>query len=298
MQWNDLETVLAVVEHDGLKGAARALGVHATTVSRRIREIESAMGTRLFEQYRHGVVLTDAGAEAMEAAREVRGVVDGLSARLSGRDTTLSGVVRVASLDTFFRRWMPRFAQFQVRYPDIQLELFSGMDMANLTQREADVALRIASSAPEHLVGARLCNVAHGVYASAELLARYGDDASREDFPWVAYDLGVFRGVDSFLAARLPKAQIVMRVPRIDMLMAAIEGGVGIGILNCHAGDANPKLRRIGSVDAGMSHLWLLTHPHLRGAARISAFMRFVREIVSEERDLFEGRVPYCADTA
>lgn len=289
MQWSDLETVLAVVEHGGLKGGAAALGVHATTVSRRLREIEEGVGTRLFEQYRHGVVLTEAGAEAIDAAKQVRGVVDGLSARLAGRDATLSGTVRVASLDSIFRRWMPRFAEFQQRYPDIQLELSSGMDMANLTQREADVALRIAGSAPEHLIGSRLCDVAHGVYGSVELLDAVGEHASREALPWVAYDLAVFRGVDSFLAARYPEAKVVMRVPRIDMLVAALEGGVGIGILNCHAGDANPKLRRLGPADAGRSHLWLLTHPHLRGAARISAFMRFVREIVAEERGLFEG---------
>jgi hypothetical protein len=38
--------------------------------------------------------------------------------------------------------------------------------------------------------------------------------------------------------------------------------------------------------------LWVLTHPELRGIARISAFMQFVREVVAQERDLFEGRRP------
>lgn len=296
MRWGELETILEVVENDGLQGAAKALGVHSTTISRRVREIEARAQTRLFERYRHGVALTEAGAEAVEAARRVRVVVDGLSARLSGRDTELSGTVRLATLDSIFRSWMPHFARFRERYPDIVVELNSGMDMANLTQREADVALRIAGSAPEHLVGAKLCDVAHGVYASTSILEQYGEDASRGDFPWVAYDLSVFRGIDAFLAARHPRAKIVMRVPRIDLLVAAIEGGIGIGVLKCHAGDANPKLRRLGPADAGTSHLWLLTHPHLRGAARISAFMRFAREIVASERDLFEGRRPLASD--
>ncbi len=292
MEWNDLHAVLAVVENAGLKGGARALGVHPTTLSRRIRHIEAQQSVTLFERYRHGVALTAAGADAVEIAREMRGLADALSARLQGRDRRLSGTIRVTSFDSLLRAWMRDFATFRERYPDIQLDLSSGLAMANLTKREADVAVRIASHVPEHLIGSRLCTVAHAVYGSEALIAHVGQEASRGDFPWIAYDLAVFRGVDGFLAARHPNAQIAMRVPRIDLLMAAIEDGVGIGILNCHAGDANPRLRRIGPADAGVSHLWVLTHPLSRGAARLSAFREFVRMLVTRDRDLFAGERP------
>lgn len=291
MKWNELHTVLAVAEH-GLQGGALALGVHATTVSRRIRDIEQQQKVTLFERYRHGVVLTDAGAEAVEVAREMRTLATELRARLQGRDTTLSGTVRLASVDSILRLWMPHFRGFRERYPDIELEVSSGLAMANLTQREADVAVRIAWEAPGHLVGSRACDVAHGVYVSRELADRMGPEADRGDYPWIAYDLAVFRGVDSFLSARHPEARIVMRVPRIDLLQAAIEAGIGIGILNCHAGDSNPALMRLGPADAGVSRLWILTHAELRGAARVAATMRFLREIVAQERDLFEGERP------
>ncbi len=292
MDWNDLRTLLAVADHGGLQGGARALGVHATTVSRRIREIEDGEGVALFERYRHGVSLTDAGAEAIETAREVQRMVDGLSARLEGRDARLEGTIRLTSVDSILRLWMPHFQTFRQRYPDIRVELSSGMDLANLTEREADVAVRIAGSAPEHLIGSRVCDVAHAVYGSRALIARHGMQAGRGDYPWVAYDLSVFRGVDRYLAARYPQARIAMRVPRIDLLVAAIEAGMGIGILNCHVGDSSPNLRRIGPADAGKTGLWVLTHPELKGAARISAFTAFLRTVVGQERDLFEGRCP------
>ncbi len=292
MDWTELRTVLAVAEHGGLQDAARALDVHPTTVSRRLRAIEASQRVTLFERYRHRVVLTAAGAEAVDTAREVRRLVDELSTRLQGRDTLLSGTIRLTSVDSILRLWMPHFAAFRDSYPDIALELSSGMSMANLTHREADVAVRIAGQAPGHLIGSRLCDVAHAVYGSEDLLDAEGEQASRDTLPWIAYDLAVFRGVDGFLAARHPDARVVMRVPRIDLLVAAIQDGVGIGILNCHVGDSNPRLRRLGPADAGKSHLWALTHPELRGTARISAFLRFVRGIVAEERDLFEGRRP------
>lgn len=292
MDWNDLQTLLALTEHGGLNGGAAALGVHPTTVSRRVRDLEAREQVRLFERYKHGVTLTDAGAEAAEVAREVRDLVDGLTTRLQGRDTRLQGSLRLTSVDSILTSWMPHFRRFADQFPDIQLELSSGMKMANMTQREADVAVRIAGGAPDHLIGSRMCEVAHAVYGSAELLDAYGPDAGRGDYPWVAYDLSVFRGVDQYLAARHPEARVAMRVPRIDLLLSAIEHGVGIGILNCHAGDSNPRLRRLGPADAGRSQLWILTHPELRGTARISTFTRFVRGIVAEERDLWEGRRP------
>lgn len=290
MDWEDLRLVLAVAEHGGLLGGAKALGIHPTTVSRRMKQLEAGQRVQLFEKYRHGVVLTPAGADAVEVARQVQRLTHELSARLEGRDAQLSGPVRLTSVDSLLRHWMPDFAEFQRRYPDIELELSSGLSMANLTEREADVAVRIAPAAPEHLIGTRLCEVEHAIYASESLLEHLGPDLPLERYPWIAYDLAVFRGIDSYLAANLPKARVVMRVPRIDMLMTALEAGVGVGILQCIAGDLNPRLRRIAPFTAGRSHLWVLTHPQLRGAARIRTFMAFLRELIARDRDAFEGR--------
>jgi DNA-binding transcriptional LysR family regulator len=293
VDWNDLRLVLEVAENGGLLGGAKALDVHPTTVSRRIRQLEEGQRAKLFEKFRHGVVLTEAGADVVDVARQIRTLTNELGARLEGRDASLTGTVRLTAVDTLLKHWMPDFGVFQRRYPDIQLELSAGLAMANLTQREADVAVRIASAVPEHLIGARLCEVAHALYASDDVIARYGSSSALETYPWVAYDLAVFRGIDDLLATVAPEARIVLRVQRIDLLMSALEDGVGIGVLQCVAGDANPRLRRLDiPFDAGTSYLWVLTHPQLKGAARVAAFMRFLRELVARDKDLFEGRRP------
>jgi DNA-binding transcriptional LysR family regulator len=291
MEWNDLRLVLAVAENGGILGGAKALSVHPTTVSRRLKSIEAGHRARLFDKFKHGVALTEAGADVVETARRMRALTHELDARLDGRDTTLRGVIRFTAVGTLLRRWMPDFAAFQARYPQIELELTPGLNMANLTHREADVAARIAESAPDHLIGVRLCPVAHAVYASADLIERMGADTPLDQWPWVAYDLAVFRGVDAYLAAFHPGARVVMRVPEIDLLAQALIGGVGVGVLQCAVGDARPELRRVGGFQPGGSHaLWVLTHPHLRGTARISAFMAFLRGLVQRDQAWFEGR--------
>ena len=66
----------------------------------------------------------------------------------------------------------------------------------------------------------------------------------------------------------------------------------GLAILPCVLGDSEPELRRVGDYFEGGTWLWILTHPELRNAARVRAFLAFMRELVERDRDLLEGRRP------
>jgi DNA-binding transcriptional LysR family regulator len=50
MDWNDLRHVLALARDGSLAAAARRLAVDATTVARRLRAAEAALGVRLFQR--------------------------------------------------------------------------------------------------------------------------------------------------------------------------------------------------------------------------------------------------------
>ena len=68
--------------------------------------------------------------------------------------------------------------------------------------------------------------------------------------------------------------------------------GLGLTILPCLACDPVPGLRRVGSYFEGGTYLWVLTHPELRGTARVRAFTEFMREVIERDRALIEGRPP------
>lgn len=290
MNWDDLRYLLAVARHGTISDGARSLQVNPTTVSRRIRALEEEMGAALFEKLRHGAILTAAGQDMVDVAISMEQMAFDLDARIHGLNTRLEGTIRVASVEQLQKHWLPDFRDFQTQYPGVCLELTSGLSMANFTQREADIAIRIASSVPEHLIGRKLAEVRHAVYGSREMVETVGREAGYDKFPWIAYDPAVFRGIDSFLEKRVPGARIVMRVSGIRMMVDAIEAGVGISILNCLAGDSNPNLVRVGDHEMGGVHLWVLTLPQQKGSARILAFTRFMRGVIERDRDLLEGR--------
>ena len=87
--------------------------------------------------------------------------------------------------------------------------------------------------------------------------------------------------------------RIVLRLDTVQGLADAVEAGIGIGPLPCVIGDRRPNLARLGPPEPELAAgLWLLTHPDLRRAARVRAFLDFVGDAIARERDLIEGRIP------
>ena len=292
VSWDDLRYVLAVARTGTISDAARSLQVNGTTVSRRLRTIEEEAGTALFEKLKHGAVLTPAGHEMVAVAEAVEQLTNDLDARIHGLDTRLEGTIRVTSTDMMLHQWMPDLAAFRDRYPNVDLELVSSYSMASLTRREADVAVRIARDAPPHLIGRKHAEVMYAVYGSEALVDSVGADASYASYPWLAWDPGVARATDNYLERHVKGARVVLRVDSVPVMIDALRAGLGLTILPCLACDPVPGLRRVGSYFEGGTHLWVLTHPELRGTARVRAFTDFMREVIERDRALIEGRPP------
>ncbi|WP_244434159.1 LysR family transcriptional regulator [Azospirillum sp. B506] len=97
--WDDLRYLLAVARHGSLSAAARVLGVNHSTVLRRVTALEEAMGARLFDKLPGGYVLTAAGDEMQRVAQKMEEDLAAANRLLSGRDTRISGSLRVTTVD-------------------------------------------------------------------------------------------------------------------------------------------------------------------------------------------------------
>lgn len=293
MSWDDLRYVLAVARTGTLSDAANDLKVSVSTVSRRLHALEDEVGTALFEKMQRGAVLTLAGEQMLAVAEEMEQLTNDLDARIHGLDTKLAGTIRVSSLDSLVSLWVRDLCDFQEHYPDIQLELTTGYSVANLTQREADVAIRVAHSAPGHLIGRKHAQLHYCIYGTPELVKRIGKDAPYDAFPWLAWDLTVGRGTDVWIENNAPKAKIYSRIERMPVMVDALETGWGVTILPCMVGDRRPGLVRVGDYLEGGASVWVLSHPAMRATARIRHFVGFVGELLARDKDLIEGRCPH-----
>jgi len=293
MNWEDLRYILALSKEGTILAAAHSLGVSATTVSRRLRKLEQSQGTALFEKFKHGAVLTGAGERVVAVAESVQRLTDELDADIHGLDSKLQGAIRVTATEMLTKHFLLDFAAFREHYPGIEVELDSKTTLANMTQREADVAIRLGHTAPDHLVGSSYAAMAYAVFGAVGLVERVGDDAPYGAFPWVGWDRAVSRATDAWMAQHAPGAVVAMRFGGMPVMAHAIAHGVGLGVLPCVIGDADPRLRRVGPyLQRSELKVWLLTHPKLRGTARIKVFLASMREALKREAALFEGNRP------
>jgi DNA-binding transcriptional LysR family regulator len=164
---------------------------------------------------------------------------------------------------------MPDFADFARLHPDIEMEILSSGELANLTNREADVAIRVVydrKTLPLNLHGLKGPELFGGVYMSRDRLAAWRAGAP-DPIRWIVISIMAFRigparvrfaprGFPS--GSRTPQAQIV-----------AVRQGLGITTLPCFVGDADPLLVRVPGTDLHMyGTLWLLTQGrHARRSA-------------------------------
>lgn len=292
LAWTDLQHVLAVVEAGSVAAGARRLGVNHTTVLRRIDAFERELGVKLFARSQAGYVPTAAGEELAVAARQMQETVLAMERKVAGRDLRLTGSVRVTTADTLAASIMPEvLASFARAQPAITLELTTTNTMANLSKRDADVAVRPTSAPPPNLVGRRIATVAIALYASPRYLAQVPARRSLDKHAWL--------GPDDSLAgttiARWMRAELavvpVLRADTLTALARAAATGLGVCALPCYLADRMPELARVrGPIPEVATELWVLTHEDLRGTARIRALIDHLVAELGAQRDLIEGR--------
>ena len=294
LDWDDLRVVLAVAREGSLSGAARHLRVTHSTVFRRLAVIEQTLGVRFFERFRDGYATTPAGEAAALLAERLADQIAELERRLSGQDMRPSGTIRIATADTIWPLVCRHVPEFRARHPEIVPEFTIANAMANLTRREADMAIRPVPEPPEHLVARRIAGIAHALYASPEYLAR-SNTPELDGQDWIALEDTVAPTViGRWLRQYVRSHKVALTVDALTSLRDAARVGLGLAVLPCYLGDADEGLRRVAGAtpDLPRSALWLLTHDDLRRTARVRAAMDFFAATLSRDRPLLEGECP------
>jgi DNA-binding transcriptional LysR family regulator len=226
------------------------------------------------------------------SARQIAETVTTVERRIIGQDLRLSGDVRVATTDTLAMYILPPLVErFRRAHPDVQIELASGNTQADLTRRDADVAVRPTQQPPQHLLGRKICRVAYAPFAAPSYLSRQRARKALAKHVWVAPDDSMASSaVGAYMQRALPAAAVSFRANSLATLAHAAKAGLGAAILPCYLGESVGLTRFREPLDDVGVDLWLLTHADLRKTARIRALLDFLAEALAEKKSLIEGR--------
>lgn len=291
MDWDKLQYFLFVARHGTLARAGAALHVDATTVSRRVSALETALGQTLFERAPTGFVLTAAGralvphAEAMAAAAaRIHKANDGGPA--------LSGQLRVSVSEGFGNSFIaPRIAGFVAAHPELEIDLVASSGFLNPSRREADMAVLLARPRKGPLITRKLSDYSLGIYAPAgradwhEAVA--AAPLSRTGIPVIGYMPDILYAPElDYLGEIEPGLRATVRSSSILAQRRMIAGGAGVGVLPCFLASGDPALVRVRGEQTVARAFWLALHRDVAPQPRIRAFIDWLDAELRESRGL------------
>jgi len=278
LDWNDLKIFIAIAHSGTLTGAGQALKISHSTVYRRLNDFEEQVG-RLFERLNGHYELTQLGEDMITHAQQITQSFDDIERHLAGKDTQPKGVVRITAPSSFAYNILPnQLRELNKQYPDIKVEVLVSNLELNMSNRQADIALRITLNPPDHLVGREVCRIQWGVYAHPDYLAQWGrpDNIADLEQHCLIGPAGALR--NHAVLSWLDKKHQGTFGPRSDDLVAMsylANSAQGLAILPDDL--ALPGIERLFTFEpAKENQLWILTHPDLRKVERIKIVMQFL----------------------
>lgn len=202
------------------------------------------------------------------------------------------GLLRVTLAPTLATHLlMPDFSEFARRHPEVELEILSLDEPVNLTNREADVAIRVVydrNKLPPNLHGLKGPELFGAVYMSRDLLAAWRA-GKHHRIRWILKDnIGVS---DWALDSEVRPAEVLFRTTSADAQIVAVRHGVGMSTLPCFVGDAEPLLARVPGSKLHMhGTLWLLTQGETRKTKRVRLFIDHLSRRLATYAPLLAGR--------
>jgi DNA-binding transcriptional LysR family regulator len=291
IDWDDVRYFLAVAHGGSVRAAAKRLGVNHATVLRRVAQLEDRLGSHMFEKLPSGYRLTEAGEEVLEFAEQMEASSHQLETRVFGRDQSVRGLLRVTLTPILATHLlMPDFADFTRLHPDIEMEILSSGELANLTNREADVAIRVVydrKTLPLNLHGLKGPELFGGVYMSRDRLDAWRRGAS-DPIRWIVispYGIPAWASEGEVRTTGIP-----FRTTDAEAQIVAVRQGLGITTLPCFVGDADPLLARVPGTDLHLyGTLLFLTQREARKTKRVRLFTEFVSRRLAVYAPLLAG---------
>jgi DNA-binding transcriptional LysR family regulator len=235
---NALTVYARVAEALSFSAAAKRLGMPISTVSRKVAELEDALGAQLIERSTRKLRLTDIGLEVLYEAQRSVETAEAIDAIVSNRLAEVRGRVSISAPPSIADSLLaPLLSAFLSTYPRVSAQVMVTERFVDHIAEGVDLALRVGDLKDSALVATPLLKYRRQLVASPEYLARHDPPEHPRDLPGhrvLAFGTSAAEHRWSF--TRGGKTAIVNVKPVLVMndyagLAQALADGTGIGDL-------------------------------------------------------------------
>lgn len=287
-RFEDMRVYLQVAEVQSVTRAAETLNLAPSAVSRRIKDLETRLGAQLLIRTTRRMSLTEAGEAYRRRCQQILSDLEEAEAEVADRMRRLTGPLRIAGPLSFGTRHLgPVVAAFLAQHPAVTVELDLSDRQVDLVGEGFDLALRIGTLSDSSLMARKLMEVQRLAVAAPDFVAAQGPVETPEalrTLPCLCYagseraDIWRFTGPEGEGSVQVP---IRMRANNGDVLMAAVEAGLGVAVQPTFIAEASLRAGRVVRILPAHSFETVTIHlvyPEARHlSAKTRAFMDFAR---------------------
>ncbi len=282
--WDDVQLFLSLSRTRRLSATGEALGFDTSTASRRLARLEAELDVPLFDRTREGLVPTATALRLMASAEEMERASHSFCRELDGREREVEGAVKLSVPPGIAESFVsPMLGGLLARHPRLRFEVDASVRQADLTRREADLAIRTIRPSGGPLVRQLLTRAQWVPMAAAQTVAALGPLRSWADVPWIAWGYGLEHlPVARWLTERVRQPP-VLKTNSFVMQVSAVQQGLGVALVPAPYAQVHRlelvRLSRKLAADAKslpIDDLWLVTHEALRRVPRVAAAWDFI----------------------
>lgn len=244
-----MSVFVRVVELGSFTKAADALQLHRPAVSKSVQQLEDELGVKLLHRTTRSLSTTAEGDEIYQRAISLLSDVNDMMASYSSSQPPRGRLRIDAPLALTHAILIPSLAEFNARYPDIEIVLTASDSLTDLISEGIDCVIRLGELDDSSFISRRVGNVAMATCAAPSYLEKYGipqtpddlthhkainffSDHSREVMEWKFI-------CDGELISRRPGSH--MLVNNSDVLLSC--GLAGMGMLHALRAALEPHIQ-------------------------------------------------------
>ena len=308
LRLEELQLFVSVARLGGMAASARALGLAPSVVSRRIAQLEAALGVRLFQRTTRQLKLTAAGELALESAHLALDTLASAADTMAALADRPAGTVRLAAHHLAAEVLLPPLLrEFAQRHPAIRVSLIATDALVNLVDRGFDAAIHAGQLPDSQQIALRLVSYRRILCASPDYLAEHGTPTTLdalashrllvhsavEPLPWHFQHAGTAQRI-------APPLQSSLEADSYPALLALARAGLGIVRVAQDVIQPDLDARRLIQIlpawscvqaDGSLPGLWL-TYPSRQMLMRVRLLTEHLKQRLPQAYAPPRARVP------
>lgn len=177
-----MNVFVRVAKAGSFAGGARDLGISRAMATKHIMQLESNLGTRLFNRTTRSLSLTEVGAQYLERCQQVLGDVEEMEAAVTHLQTEPRGVLKISAPPVIGATHISRaLAEFLKIHPDLTVDMILQGSPGDLIDEGIDLAIHLGALEDTSMVARKLASSSLVVCGSPEYLEQYGIPQTPED---------------------------------------------------------------------------------------------------------------------